>query len=70
MSVPSIAFAGLILALTGCATSHAGWTGTNAQPFDAALASCQAQVAAIADEWQREAALRQCMAPKGWTRPN
>ena len=40
----SIVLAGALMSLAGCATSHAGWTGANAQPFDQALASCQAQV--------------------------
>ena len=56
------------LALTGCATSNGGWTGSG-EPFDQALASCQAQVASVADAAAREAALEQCMAPKGWRRP-
>ncbi len=57
-----------VLALSACATHQPGWTGSGAQPFDSALAECQGEVAAIAVEAQREAALAQCMAQKGWTR--
>ena len=53
---------------SACATHEPGWTGTGAQPFDPALAECHAQVDGIAVQVEREAALEQCMAAKGWTR--
>lgn len=52
-----------LLLLAACATtSESGWTGSGAQPFDAALAECQVQ--ANGDN----AALETCMAGKGWAR--
>ncbi len=51
--------------LSACATSDSrGWTGSGAEPFDAAQADCRAQ-----SQGQGEAAFEACMAGKGWTRP-
>ena len=60
---------GLLLLVAGCSTTHHGWTGAGAQPFDAALADCEAKAAPVS-EAQRNAALESCMAEKGWTRPH
>lgn len=50
-----IAVAGGILA--GCATYDQGWTGSGAEPFDTAMARCEARVTDISNEHEREAAL-------------
>lgn len=57
-----------LAALSGCATNQQGWTGSGAQPFDQALSTCHEQVDTIASVQDRNAALEQCMAGKGWTR--
>ena len=62
--------AGVAFILSGCATSHNGWTGSGAQPFDAALAECETKAAGVADANERHKMLELCMAEKGWTRPN
>ena len=55
--------AGLIL--TACASmSEPGWRGQDAEPFDQALAACQAETSG-----QTGAALEACMARRGWIRP-
>jgi hypothetical protein len=64
----AVLFAPALIALSACATSHAGWTGSGAAPFDSALSDCKAKAEAMADASQRSAALDQCMADKGWTR--
>jgi hypothetical protein len=64
ISLPAIA----MLALSACATSNPGWSGEGAVPFDGALAACEADVSAIAEEPVRMARLEECMAAKGWTR--
>lgn len=56
--------------LAACATmtpGSRGWNGAGAEPFDGALAECQASSAALPSD-QRQAALEQCMAQKGWHR--
>lgn len=55
--------------LSACATSNPGWTGSGAEPFDVALASCEEQVKGAPEEENRDAALESCMAERGWTRP-
>lgn len=53
-------------ALVGCVASHEpGWTGSNAQPFDHARASCEIETQTTEGE-----AFETCMASKGWTRLN
>lgn len=54
--------------LAACATNDLGWTGSGAEPFDTAIASCESEVSGILREAEREAALRECMAKRGWTR--
>lgn len=56
------------MSLAACATTEPGWTGEGAVPFDRALAECQDEVNDIAREAERNAALEECMAAKGWTR--
>lgn len=46
------------------AGSDYGWSGENAQPFDAARDSCRAS----AGRAEGSTAFVQCMADKGWTR--
>lgn len=53
--------------LSACATSHVGWTGSGAQPFDASLNECVSKTQSIPDRDANKAALNQCMAAKGWT---
>lgn len=60
-------------ALSACATvNEPGWTGSGAEPFDAARADCEAQAAGQsspnATDDQRRAAFEACMAARGWTR--
>jgi hypothetical protein len=66
--MPRLALLSAFAALSACATSHAGWTGSGAAPFDGALAECTATTQSIPDAQARAAALDQCMATKGWTR--
>jgi len=65
MLKPLLALAVLVV-VAGCASTgdEAGWTGSGAQPFDAAFAECQAETRAT-----HGAAFDLCMAGKGWTRP-
>lgn len=53
------------LVLVACATNHEGWTGSNAQPFDHARASCEIETQTTAGEQ-----FELCMASKGWTHPS
>ncbi len=63
-----IALLSVLVSLSACATSEAGWTGSGAQPFDNALAGCKTTTQNIPDANTRAAALNQCMVTKGWTR--
>ena len=55
----------LVATLPGCAsTSEPGWTGSGAEPFDAAEAECLEQA-----QGHDPAAFEACMASKGWHRP-
>ena len=54
--------------LAACATTDLGWTGSGAEPFDTAIANCESEVSGISSEPEREAALEECMAKRGWTR--
>lgn len=62
-----IAASAAALAASGCiAVSHTthrehGWSGENAEPFDGALAACEAAHSLPRD-------IDACMAAKGWTR--
>lgn len=56
-----------VVSLSACATSHAGWTGSGAQPFDASLAECTSRTQLIQDKDGHRLALEQCMATKGWS---
>jgi len=53
--------------LAACATTHPGWTGSNATPFDTAQRHCTQSTATMADAAIREEAYLSCMAEKGWT---
>jgi len=55
-----------LLALTGCATTTPGWSGSGAEPFDQALSECSQQADQIADKQERKVTLEACMANKGW----
>ncbi|QIG79412.1 hypothetical protein [Stakelama tenebrarum] len=63
-----IALSALALLAAGCATSHPGWSGTNATPFDTAQQECARATATIADTATRDAEFQRCMADKDWTR--
>ena len=58
-----------VVALMGCATDRAGWSGAGATPFDAAQADCDAKTRALAAGKVREDAFDTCMAGHGWRRP-
>lgn len=54
----------------GCASLHdAGWSGSGAEPFDAAKAACEAEAAAKPAGAARTEAFEACMAARGWRRP-
>lgn len=57
----------LPLLLAACATHDPGWSGSGAEPFDAAKADCEAEAAALPAAG-RDAAFEACMARRGWTR--
>ena len=59
----TLAVAALLLA-SACTTtrSDAGWTGTNAQPFDTAYSACLQISAGVEDYFLS------CMAGRGWSK--
>ena len=57
----------LALASSACATSDPGWTGTGAEPFDAAQAECE-RLAQTSSADDRDDSIKACMAERGWTR--
>lgn len=57
------------LLLASCAaTSEPGWTGSGAEPFDAAQAACRTATERV-DPALREHEFQRCMAERGWRRP-
>ena len=58
----------LLTLVSACATNQAGWSGSGAVPFDTALSDCNHETANIAGVQERQVAVQQCMATKGWTR--
>ena len=52
-----------VLALAACASANdQGWTGSNATPFDSAVARCQIETQTVEGD-----AFEACMAALGWT---
>lgn len=64
----ALALSAAALALAACATtSHDGWTGTDASPFDGAEQACRNE-ARLATEATRASVFEACMARYGWRR--
>lgn len=57
-----------LLAAACASTSGPGWTGTGAEPFDAAQSACRTATERVAPAL-REHEFQRCMAERGWRRP-
>jgi len=63
-----VLLAAALLVLAAC-TTHRGWSGGNATPFDTAQADCDAKTRDLPAGKERESAFDACMKDHGWRRP-